>query len=111
MRLVRGVPLVGDRWLGIDDTVRLIDATIETTAADGARLALELRDARTAEAILTRGLLVASKSPLLWELRLIAAAAGSGVGLERCWQQAQEALGEDAVLLAATYERLRTGQF
>jgi DNA-binding SARP family transcriptional activator len=111
LRLVRGVPLAGDTWAGIDDTVRQIEAAIERTADDGARLALELRDARTAEAIVTQGLLVAPKSPQLWELRLIAAAAGSGVGLERAWQQAQEALGEDAGLLAATYERLRTGQF
>jgi hypothetical protein len=50
-------------------------------------------------------------TPLLWELRLGAAAAGSGVGLQRAWTQAESALGEDRGMLAATYERLRTGQF
>jgi hypothetical protein len=111
LRLVRGVPLSGDTWAGVDQAVRHIETTIERTAADGARLALALHDARTAETLITQGLLAAPESPLLWELRLGAAAAGSGVGLQRAWSQAESALGEDRGLLAATYERLRTGQF
>jgi hypothetical protein len=111
LRLVRGVPLSGDTWAGVDQAVRHIETTIERTAADGARLALGLHDARTAETLITQGLLAAPASPLLWELRLGAAAAGSGVGLQRAWTQAESALGEDRGMLAATYERLRTGQF
>jgi hypothetical protein len=111
LRLVRGVPLSGDTWAGVDQAVRHIETAIERTAAEGARLALGLHDARTAETLITQGLLAAPASPLLWELRLGAAAAGSGVGLQRAWAQAEGALGDDRGMLAATYERLRTGQF
>ncbi len=111
LRLVRGIPLTGEAWAGIDQTVRHIETTIERVAADGAHVALGLRDARRAETITTQGLLAAPASPLLWEARLVAAAAGSGVGLERAWHHAKDTLGIDADLLAATYQRLRAGTF
>jgi hypothetical protein len=111
LNLVRGVTLVGETWAGIDQAVRHIETSIERVAVDGARLALELGDARTADTAAGQGILAAPASPTLWELRLVAAAAGSGAGLERVWQQAKKALGDDARMLEATYQRLRTGQY
>ncbi len=111
LRLVRGVPLAAGSWEGVEAQVRHLTTGVETVAVDTARLALELRDARHAEWAIGQGLLAAPEAPVLWELRLIAAAAGSGVGLERAWQQTQATLNGDAGSLALTYERLRTGQF
>jgi hypothetical protein len=76
------------------------------------RRGLGLRDARaTAETAVARGLLAVEQSPVLWDLRLAAAAAGSGIGLERAWADCCKALGPDASLVEATYQKLRQGDF
>jgi len=111
LRLVRGQPLAHGSWAGIEPEVSRIETRIERFAADTARYALDARDARSAEMAVTQGLLVAPGSLALWELRLIAAVGGSGIGLDRAWTMTRNALGPDADTLANTYERLRTGQY
>lgn len=111
MRLIRGVPLANGTWAGVDGWVRHIETTVEAAAADAARLALQLRDARTADWAAYQGLLAVPGSPVLHELRLVAAAGGSGAGLERVWAQTCESLGPDAEALRGTYERLRAGSY
>ena len=109
--LVRGPVLAGSTWQGVDDTVRHLEHTVETTAVDAARLALDLRNARAAEAAVAAGLRALPGHPSLWELHLIAAAAGSGVGLTNAWARAQARLGPDAGTIAPTYQRLAAGAF
>ena len=111
LRLVRGAPLAHSLWQGVTRACQQMETEIETTAADAARLALELRDARGAEWAISQGVRAVGDSVVLWELRLVAAAAGSGHGLERAWRDAQERLGADASMLAATYQRLASGAF
>jgi hypothetical protein len=111
LSLIRGVPLAHSGWHGIDAAVRHIQTTIENLAADVARAALAARDARSAETAIGQGLLAVPGSLVLWDIRLHAAAAGSGYGLERTWTKCQEELGADARALEATYLRLRNGDF
>jgi hypothetical protein len=111
LRLVRGAPLAHSMWQGITRACQQIETTIETTAADAARLALEQRDARDGEWAVSQGIRALADSVVLWELRLVAAAAGSGYGLERAWRDTQKRLGADASMLAATYRRLASGSF
>lgn len=111
LRLVRGVPLSQASWEGIEPAVRNLTTRIENVAADTARACLAVRDARNAEWAISQGLLATPTAPVLWELRLTAAAAGSGVGLSRAWEQTRAVLDGDADALAGTYERLRTGQY
>ncbi len=108
--LVDGPPFEGETWAGIDAWVRHLEATIECVALDTARLALELGDAPSAEWAASQGLRAVPGVPVLYELRLMAARSGSGVGLERAWAQTQAALGPDAVALAVTFDRLRAGE-
>jgi hypothetical protein len=107
LMLVRGQPLAHDSWAGVDQTIRHITTAIEQVAMDAARGALEIREPRAAEWAINQGLLALPASPLLWEARLIAAAAGSGYGLERAWTDAGRALGADLILLQPTRQRLQ----
>lgn len=95
----------------MDNLLRPIETAIENLAAATARAALEQRDARSAEAAIASGTKAVEQSPVLWELRLVAAAGGSGFGLERAWRACQEVLGEDALLLATSYRKLHQGEF
>jgi hypothetical protein len=107
--LIRGRILDHATWPGIDRVVRDVEQTVETVAVDTARHALTRRDTRSAETAITAGLRALPESPILWQLRLIAAAGGSGVGLHRAWADAQRTLGPDAQPLAPVYEALRNG--
>lgn len=111
LSLVRGVPLADSGWYGIEASVRDLTSRIERLAADTARTALSDRDARRAEQAIEAGLKAVPASPVLWETRLVAAAAGSGYGLHRAWADAQKALGPDAPMLAPTFQRLAQGDF
>lgn len=111
LRLVRGAPLAHSLWQGVIRACQQMETTIETTAADAARLALEQRDSRGAEWAVSQGMRALPESLVLWEHRLVAAAAGSGYGLERAWRAAQKRLGADASILAATHQRLASGAF
>jgi hypothetical protein len=108
LMLVRGQPLAHDSWAGVDQTIRHMTTAIEQVAVDAARGALDVRDPRGAEWAINQGLVALPASPLLWEARLVAAAAGSGYGVERAWADAGGALGADLVLLQPTLQRLRT---
>ena len=111
LSLVRGTPLAYGAWEGIATQLRVIETAIENLAVDVARWALAGRDARAAETAIGCGLKAVEGSPVLWETRLAAAAAGSGVGLERCWADCRKALDADASPLEATYQRLRAGDY
>ena len=105
--MIRGEPLADVTWPGIEPDVRRIVTTIETVARDAAAEALGVGEARAAETAIVQGLLASPGCPGLWEDRLLAAAAGSGYGLDRAWADAQQALAGDAALIEATYRRLR----
>jgi hypothetical protein len=107
LALVRGRPLAGGRWEGIEAACRHIEATVESTAHTAARSLLDTGEAARAEWAISQGLRNLPESPRLWEDRLAAAAAGSGYGLERAWADAQTVLGADAGLIATTYQTLR----
>jgi hypothetical protein len=105
--LVRGRPLDGDRWDGIEPLVRLMQATIERLARHLVIHQLDAGDPAGAENAAARGLSALPGSVGLWEDRLSAAAAGSGYGLQRAWTDAQAVLGPDAALLAHHFRRLQ----
>jgi hypothetical protein len=111
LSLVQGKPLANGSWAGVEEYLGPMETSIENLAVDTARAALEVCDARSAETAVAQGLQAIKKSPRLWELRLGAAAAGSGFGLERAWQECRRELGADASLLESTYNRLRQGDF
>jgi len=111
LSLVRGVPLAHETWEGVRELVSKVETAVENLAADTARAALALRDARSAEAAVRRGTDAVPGSTALWELRLVAAAAGSGYGLERAWGDCKKTLGADASIVEGTYRRLRQGEF
>jgi len=107
LSLVRGQPLAQMSWAGIEDRVNEMVATIERVAHDAATAALAARDARAADWAISRGLLASPGSPGLLEDRMVAAAAGSGYGVERAWADAQRILGPDAAWLEPAYRSLR----
>lgn len=107
--LVRGRPLEGGSWEGIEPVVRTMAARVEDLARRLAALLLGSGDPAGAERAVTRGLAGAPGSVGLWQDRLDAAAGGSGYGLERAWVDARACLGADAGLLAAHYQKLRQG--
>ena len=109
--LVRGRPLEHGLWDGIRRHVARMETEIENLAADTARTALELRDARSAEAAIVKGMLALPESLVLWDSRLVAAAAGSGFGLERARSEAKEILGDEAQQLEPLYRRLKDGDW
>lgn len=104
---VRGRPLEGSRWEGIEPVARSMEATIESLARRLAGRLLESGDPVGAERAVTQGLKGVPGAVSLWQARLEAAAAGSGYGLERAWVDAQSALGADSALIATDYQRLR----
>lgn len=106
LELVRGVPLDGCRWEGIEPFARAMQAQIDRLARDLAALRLAANNPAGAELAVSQGLTGVPLSVGLWEQRLHAAAAGSGYGLERAWSDAQAVLGPDCGLLAGTYQRL-----
>jgi hypothetical protein len=107
LELVRGQPLTGGSWEGIEPAIRSMQATIEHLARNlAARLIGEGNPAR-AEWAAAKGLAAVPGSVGLWQDRLDAATAGSGYGLERAWTDARTALGADAALLSARYQHLR----
>ena len=110
LALVRGEPLAHQSWPGVDQQVHHMIAAIEAVAHQAANDAVEQHDAPRAESAIGRGLLACPSSPLLWEDRLLAAAAGSGYGLERAWTAARQVLGADALLIEAAYRRLQHQQ-
>jgi hypothetical protein len=107
LELVRGEPLAGWSWEGVEPAVRLMRAGIEHVARGLADVLLRAGDPAGAEWAVTRGLAGAPGSVGLWQDRFDAAAGGSGYGLERAWTDAQTALRADAALLAAHYKQLR----
>ena len=107
LELVRGQPLEGGLWEGIEAAARTMAARVEDLAHRRAELALRTGDPGAAEAAADRGLTASPAATRLWQDRLDAAAAGSGYGLERAWADARSALGADAGLLAAHYQSLR----
>ena len=88
LALVRGEPLAHQSSPGVDQQVHHMVATIEAVAHQAANDALQEGDALRAESAISRGLLACPSSPLLWEDRLLAAARGSGYGLEQAWRAA-----------------------
>jgi hypothetical protein len=107
LELVRGPPLTGGSWEGVEPAVRSMQATIEHLARDlAAHLIAEGNPVR-AEWAAAKGLAAVAGSVGLWQERLDAAAAGSGYGLERAWTDARAVLGADAALLSARYQHLR----
>lgn len=106
LELVRGRPLEGGSWEGIEPVVRTMAARVEDLARRLAVLLLRQSDAAGAERAVSRGLAAAPGSVGLWQDRLDAAAAGSGYGLERAWADARASLGPDAGMLAAHYQQL-----
>lgn len=109
LELVRGRPLEGCSWEGVEPLVRAMQAGVENLAHTLAGYLLAAGDPAGAEWAVGRGLLALGNSHLLWQDRLDAAAAGSGYGLERAWTDTQAALGADAALLAGRYQQLRRG--
>lgn len=105
--LIRGKPLAGRSWEGIEPMLRIVNARVDQLARGLASQLIAAGDAAGAEWTVAQGLLVVPKSVGLWEDRLTAAAKGSGYGLERAWTDAQSELGPDAALLAGHYQRLR----
>jgi hypothetical protein len=107
LELVRGRPLTGGSWEGVEPAVRSMQATIEHLAQDlAAHLIAEGNPVR-AEWAVAKALAAVAGSVGLWQERLDAAAAGSGYGLERAWTDARAALGPDAALLSSHYQQLR----
>lgn len=111
LSLIRGRPLDHGSWESILPALRRIETTIENLAADTARAAVSARDARSAEAAVAKGMLAIPDSLVLWDSRLVAAAAGSGFGLERAWSEANKTLGGDANQLEPLYRRLQAGDW
>ena len=109
--LVRGRPLEHRVWDGIRRHVARMETEIENLAADTARTALQLRDARSAESAIVKGMLALPESLVLWDSRFVAAAAGSGFGLERARSEARKVLGDDAEQLEPLYKRLKDGDW
>jgi hypothetical protein len=107
LMMVRGQPLAGASWAGVDDQLRHVTAAVEAAAHQAAGLYLAAGNARQAEWAIGQGLLASPGCVGLWEDRLLGAAAGSGYGLDRAWADANQVLGGDAALLAPTYRRLR----
>lgn len=107
LELVRGRPLEGASWDGIEPVVRTMIATIERLGRDLARHHLDRGDPARAEWAVARAMVAFEASVGLWQDRLEAAADGSGYGLERAWAEAQGTLGADSGLLAAFYQQLR----
>lgn len=105
--LVRGRPLEGGSWEGIEPVVRVMVARVDDLAHRLAGLLLTQGDSEGAERAVSRGLVAAVGSLRLWQDRLDAAAAGSGYGLERAWDDARALLGADAGLLASHFQQLR----
>ena len=106
LELVRGVPLDGRRWEGIEPFARAMQAQIDRLAHGLAAHLLAANDPAGAELAISQGLTGVPLSVGLWEQRLHAAAGGSGYGLERAWSDAQAILGPDCGLLADTYRQL-----
>lgn len=109
--LVRGRPLEHGVWDGILRHVARMETEIENLAAGTARTALQLRDARSAESAIVKGMLALPESLVLWDSRYVAAAAGSGFGLERARSEARKVLGDDAEQLEPLYKRLKDGDW
>lgn len=105
--LVRGRPLEGGGWEGIEPAVRAMSARVEELARRLAHVLLAGDDPAGAERAVARGLAAVPGSVGLWEDRLDAAAVGSGYGLERAWADARAVLGPDAGLLASRYQHHR----
>ena len=105
--LVRGRPLEGGSWEGIEPVVRVMIARVDDLGHRLAGMLLADGDAAGAERAVKRGLVAAVGSVRLWQDRLDAAAGGSGYGLERAWDDARALLGADAGLLASHYQQLR----
>ncbi len=113
LSLIRGPVLAYATWFGIERLVRWWETQISTLAIQTVTAALQQRDARAADQALASALLALPGDPPLWEHRIIAAAAGSGISLDRVWELSgdEHALGQGRSIIEPTYQRLRRGEF
>lgn len=95
LELVRGPVLVHQSWFGIDSTVWDMNAEIEGFAADTAESALREERSVAAAVAARQGLLAVAGSRRLWELRVQAAAAGSGENEPELRARAVKEVGDD----------------
>lgn len=95
LELVRGPVLVHQSWFGIDSTVWDMNAEIDRFAADTAETALQEGRSVAAAVAARQGLLAVVGSRRLWELRVLAARAGSGESEPALRARAATEVGDD----------------